>query len=59
MPVASETPYDSIRSAQRRHSLDLEDDGQDHRPSPGTGVDELPESVVEVLLDQLQLADTL
>src|ERR1700704_4108675 len=37
--------------------LDLDDDRQDHRPPARAVVDELPDPVVQVLLEQLDLAD--
>jgi hypothetical protein len=53
MPIqdrAAEKLVDEARS-------DFEHDRQDHRPAAGAVVYELPDSVVQVLLEQLDLAD--
>src|SRR5439155_22240961 len=42
-----------------RASSYLDDDGQDERPLPHAVVDELPDPVVQVLLEQLDLDDLL
>ena len=42
--------------SHRRSRLDLDDDGEDHRPPAGAVVDELADGVVDVLLEELQLA---
>ena len=39
--------------------LDLEDDGEDHRPPAGALLHELTDGVVNVLLEELQLGDIL
>ena len=47
------------RGLPRRHVLDLEDDREDHRTTPGAVEDELTDGVVDVLLEELQLPDVL
>ncbi len=46
-------------SAHRRSISDLDDDGENHRPATRPVVDDLPDRVVDVLLEELDLGDML
>src|SRR5919204_5050979 len=54
-PRVRASPIASL--GRRRRHLHLHYDRQDHRPSTGAVVDELADGVVEMLLEELDLAD--